>query len=158
MPKKNRKPKSNRTRDWRSDCPLNIALEVFGDRWSLLVVRDLMFKNRPAFKELLDGGEKIATNILADRLRKLEAEGIVSKRQDPADSRKIVYRLTEKGIDLAPILIEMIVWSARYENTAAPAKTVREMRENRERFIAEVRNHWAKTDPLSAPPMQGADR
>lgn len=158
MPGKSRKSKSNRTRDWRSECPLNIALEIFGDRWSLLVVRDLMFMNRPSFKELLDGGEKIATNILADRLRKLEAEGIVSKWQNPADSRKIVYRLTEKGIDLAPVLIEMIVWSARYEKTAAPAKTVREMRENRERFIAEVRNHWAKTDPLPDSPMQGTDR
>lgn len=130
---------------WRSTCPLNIALEMVGDRWTLLIVRDLMFKDRCAYKEFLDAEEGIASNILADRLQRLESHGIIVKAPDPADGRKIIYQLTPKGIDLAPVLVEMMIWSARYEKTAAPADTIREMSENRERFISGVRKRWAKT-------------
>src|SRR5215471_810502 len=106
-----RKPRVSR----RSGCPISIGLEIFGDSWSLLIVRDLMFKNLHTFNELLAAGEGIASNILTDRLAKLEAAGIVTKSADEADARRFRYRLTEKGIDLAPTLIEMVLWSARYE-------------------------------------------
>ena len=126
----------------RSGCPINIALEIFGDRWSLLIVRDLMFKERNTYRDFLEAEEGIATNILAERLQRLEAAGIILKQPDPADGRKTIYQLTPKGIDLAPVLVEMILWSARYEKTEAPPATIRRMRKNRAAFIAEVRKRW----------------
>lgn len=124
----------------RSDCPLNATLEVLGDRWSLLIVRDLMFKERSTYKDFLGGGEGIATNVLANRLRRLEVEGIIAKGRDAADARRLVYRLTRKGLALAPVLVEMIVWGARHYQTAAPPATIREMTEHRERFLADIRS------------------
>jgi DNA-binding HxlR family transcriptional regulator len=127
----------------RSGCPISIALEIFGDKWSLLVVRDLMFKGFRTFNEFLGAGECIASNILTDRLAKLEAAGILTKSPDGSDARRFQYRLTEKGIDLAPALVEIVLWAARYENTDAPAGTVRAMRNHREEFIAGVRERCA---------------
>lgn len=131
--------KNTEASGWRSGCPINIALEIFGDRWSLLIVRDLMFKGRHSYKEFLEAEEGIATNILAERLQRLETSGIIVRTPDPADGRKTIYQLTPKGIDLAPVLVEMILWSARYEETDAPPATIREMSKNRARFIAGVR-------------------
>lgn len=126
----------------RSGCPISIALELLGDSWSLLIVRDLMFKGRHTFNEFLAGGEGIATNILSDRLRRLEAAGIVEKHADPADGRRSLYRLTRKGIDLAPVLVELVVWSAAHESTEAPPEVVQQMREHRRAFLAGVRRQW----------------
>ncbi len=127
------------SRGRRSGCPINIALEALGDAWSLLIVRDLLFKERQTYNEFLQGGEGISSNILADRLRKLEATGIVEKQRDPLDARRFVYRLSAKGIDLAPVLVELVIWSARHEQTDAPPAVVRAMRRDREAFIAGVR-------------------
>jgi len=129
----------------RSDCPLNISLEIFGDRWTLLVVRDLMLKGRTRFGELLDGGEGIASNILTDRLAKLEQHGLVERRRDPADARRLTYRLTQRGIDLAPVLFEMILWAAQHEETAAPPEEVKAMRQDRAGYLAAIRRAWADT-------------
>lgn len=137
-------PHSRPTTVRRSGCPISIALELLGDAWSLLIVRDLMFKGRHSFNEFLDGGEGIATNILADRLRRLEAAGIVEKQVDPSDRRRIRYGLTRKGIDLAPVLVELVVWSANHEATDAPADVVREMQAHRRAFLARVRRQWAQ--------------
>ena len=93
-----------RRRHRKSDCPVHFALEVFGDAWTLLIIRDLMFKGRTTYNEFLESGEGIASNILADRLRKLESAGVVEKRRDPSDARRFIYRLSAKGIDLAPVL------------------------------------------------------
>lgn len=103
----------------KSDCPINFALEIFGDRWTFLIVRDLMFKGKRYYGEFLTSEEKIATNILADRLTLLEMNGIISKSSDPSHKQKINYRLTLKGIDLIPILIEVIMWSAKYDKDSA---------------------------------------
>jgi DNA-binding HxlR family transcriptional regulator len=127
----------------RSGCPITIALEIFGDSWSLLIVRDLMFKGLRTFNEFQAAGEGIASNILSDRLSKLEAGGILTKTADPADARRFNYRLTEKGLDLAPVLIEIVLWSARHEDTEAPPSTVRSMRNNRDRFVADIRQRWS---------------
>lgn len=129
--------------DRRSRCPISIMLEALGDPWSLLIVRDLMFYGRKTFNEFLNSGEKIATNILADRLQRLESSGIVAKQRDSTDARRYVYRLTEKGIDLTPLLVEMILWSARHEKTAAPPKVIRKILSDRDSYIAEVRKNWA---------------
>ena len=136
----------------RSDCPLNVSLEILGDRWSLLIIRDLMFRGFRTYKELLESEEGIATNILADRLQRLEACGIISISQETTDRRKLIYRLTQKGIDLAPVLVELILWGARHEDTAAPRTVIRKMEKQREEFLSEIRRRWAKGDSSSMIP------
>lgn len=126
----------------RSNCPLNVSLEIFGDRWTLLVVRDLMLKGRSRFGELLEGGEGIASNILTNRLGRLEAHSLVERRRDPADARRICYRLTQRGIDLAPVLFEMILWAAQHEATAAPPEEVAAMERDRDGYLATIRQTW----------------
>jgi DNA-binding HxlR family transcriptional regulator len=131
----------------RSGCPLNASIEMLGDRWSLLIIRDMMVRGFRTYKEFLESHEKIATNILADRLRKLESNGIIAVEPDPADGRKLIYSLTRKGIDLAPVLTEMVLWAAAHEDTGSQT-LVRQMREDKEKFIAAVRQRWAeKTVP-----------
>jgi DNA-binding HxlR family transcriptional regulator len=122
-----------------------LRLRQLGDGWTLLVVRDLMFKGCHTFNEFLAGGEGIATNVFANRLARLEAHGIVTKDPDPADGRRYAYRLTEKGIDLAPTLVELVVWAARYERTDAPARTVTEMPTRRRQFLQQVRRDWRRS-------------
>jgi DNA-binding HxlR family transcriptional regulator len=130
----------------RSGCPVSVSLERFGDRWSLLIIRDLMVRGFRTFKEFQQSGEGIATNILADRLRRLEAAGILTAEVERADARKINYRLTEKGIDLAPVLFELLLWGARHEKTGAPCAFIEEMVGNREAVLAEVRRRWQQRD------------
>ena len=91
----------------RSGCPLNASVEMLGDRWSLLIIRDMMVRGYRTYKEFFQSDEGIATNILADRLRKLEVHGILATESDPSDGRKLINSLTPKGIDLAPVLTEM---------------------------------------------------
>ena len=126
----------------RSTCPVNASLEILGDRWSLLIIRDLMLRSYRTYKEFLSSEEGIATNILAERLKRLEAAGIISTGHDAEDRRKVVYRLTAKGIDLAPIIVELILWSAQHEPTGAPAASIRKMRARREQFLSEIRRNW----------------
>ncbi|MDF3020903.1 MAG: putative transcriptional regulator [Steroidobacteraceae bacterium] len=132
--------RSNRRR--RSGCPISIALEIFGDTWSLLIVRDLMFKGFRTFNEFLGAGEGIASNVLTDRLSKLESAGVIVKREHDADARRYEYRLTEKGIDLASVMVEIVLWSARHEQTDAPPQILRAMRTQREKFLSDVREGW----------------
>lgn len=131
----------------RSGCPVSIALEEFGDRWSLLIIRDLMVRGFRTFKNFQESGEGIATNVLAGRLRGLETAGIITPEKDAADKRRINYRLTEKGIGLAPVLLELLIWSTRHEETGAPCVLVEEMAANREAVLAEVRRRWMERDP-----------
>ena len=99
----------------RSDCPINFAAEVLGDRWSLVILRDIVFWGKRTYGELLRSDERIATNILASRLRHLEKEGLIKRSSDVYDRRKDRYDLTESGFALIPVLIELICWSARNE-------------------------------------------
>ena len=127
------------TQKRKSDCPINFALEVFGDRWTFLIVRDLMFKGKHYYGEFLQMEEKIATNILADRLSLLEEAGIVSRTIDEAHNSKKIYKLTEKGIDMLPVLAEVILWSAKHDKqTAADVKFVRKAKKNREGLFVEI--------------------
>ena len=99
----------------RSGCPFNLTLEVLGDRWSLLVLRDMMFGNRRHFRELLARSEEgIASNILADRLRRLTAEGLITRADDPSHRQKAIYSLTEKAIQLVPVMAAMGAWGRRH--------------------------------------------
>ena len=126
----------------RSECPLNASVEMLGDRWSLLIIRDMMLRGFRTYKEFMECYEGIATNILADRLKKLITYGIITAEPDPSDGRKLIYLLTAKGIDLAPVLTEMVLWAAAHEDTGNQA-LVRLMREDKEKVIAGVRERWA---------------
>jgi DNA-binding HxlR family transcriptional regulator len=130
----------------RSGCPVSVSLERFGDRWSLLVIRDLMVRGLRTFKEFQESGEGIATNILADRLKNLETAGIIIAEADSTDGRRTNYRLTEKGIDLAPVLLELLIWAARHEETKAPCSVMAKMEDNRGAVIAEARRRWEQRD------------
>ena len=130
----------------RSGCPLSIALEVFGDRWSLLVVRDLMVRGFRTFKEFLGSGEGIASNILADRLQRLERDGIIVHEAEESDGRRVNYRLTEKGIDLAPVMLDLLIWGARHELTGTSRALHLRVEENREVILAAVRRRWENRD------------
>ena len=130
----------------RSGCPVNVSLEIFGDRWSLLIVRDLMIRGYRTFKEFEESGEGVATNILTDRLDKLESTGIIMTEVDEADRRRVNYRLTQKGIDLAPVLLELLIWGARHEDTEAPCAVIEKMAQNREALLDEVRRRWRDRD------------
>ncbi len=124
----------------RSDCPISFSLDLFGDRWSLLVVRDLALKRRHTFSELQDAGEGIATNILSDRLARLEERGIVLKRRDTADRRRFHYSLTEAGKDLLPVLVDLIVWGAAHDpQTDVPKAFVRSAKRDRAALLRRLR-------------------
>jgi len=101
---------------FRSSCPISTTLDILGDKWSLLIVRDMAFKGMSTYGEFLNAGEGIATNVLADKLALLESGGIISKGTHPSSKAKILYRLTPKGIDLIPSLVEIILWSEKYHD------------------------------------------
>lgn len=124
----------------RSDCPIANALEVLGDRWTLIIVRDLVFRGFREFGQFLGAGEGISTNILTERLDRLQCAGIIVRSDHPADGKKYLYRLTVKGVDLIPLLVELVLWGAKYTpNHAAPAQVLREMQTNREMMITGLR-------------------
>jgi len=137
MPTGNSPPKR------RSGCPLNASVEMLGDRWSLLILRDMMLRGFRSYKQFLESYEGIATNILADRLRRLEAYGIIATHLDSSDGRKLIYSLTPKGIDLAPVLTEMVLWAARQEKTENQA-LVRQMQKDKQQFLAAIRKRWVE--------------
>jgi len=130
----------------RSGCPLNASVEMLGDRWSLLIIRDMMLLGRRTFKEFLGSYERPATNILTDRLRKLEAFGVIRTERDPADGRKVVYLLTPKGMDLAPVLTEMVLWAGRHEKTEN-RPLIRLMEKDKQKFLEQIRQRWAHPNP-----------
>ena len=101
-------------KELKSDCPVNQYLEIFGDKWTLLIIRDLMFVGKRYFRELLSSEEGIASNILTDRLNKLEEAGIIIKTDDPNHKQKNIYTLTKSGIDLMPIIVAMSTWSVKH--------------------------------------------
>src|ERR1700746_1855338 len=120
---------------------------MLGDRWSLLIIRDLMVRGYRTFKQFQGAGEGIATNILSDRLRKLQAAGIIPAGVEKTDSGSLNYRLTEKGIDLAPVLLELLIWGARHEETGAPCAVIDQMEQNRQQVLAETRRRWQEQAP-----------
>jgi len=135
------------TRDTqRSGCPINLTLEMLGDRWSLIVIRDVMFGNRRHYRELLNlSDEGIASNILADRLKRLVQNGLLSKRDDPTHKQKAIYSLTEPAIQLVPLLAQMGAWGRRHTQVSRELSVRAELlEEGGERmwnaFMAELRS------------------
>jgi DNA-binding HxlR family transcriptional regulator len=129
----------------RSHCPIAYALEFIGDKWTLIVLRDLIMARKRHFQELLAGNEGIASNILASRLKLLEAAGMVTRRADPAHARRVIYAPTDKALDLLPLMTELMRWSAKYDaKSAAPAHFVKRLAEDRDGFIADLRAAHAR--------------
>lgn len=125
----------------RSDCPVSSSLEVWGDKWSLLIVRDLMFAKQCTYGDFLKSGEKIATNILASRLQTLEENGIITKSDHPGSKAKVLYQLTQKGIDLLPLMVEINLWAEKYYDLPDDRKAMLiEVKKDREGFIKKMTN------------------
>jgi DNA-binding HxlR family transcriptional regulator len=120
----------------RSDCPISSSLDIWGDKWSLLIVRDLLFSMQCTYGDFLKSEEKIATNILATRLQMLESNGIITKLNHPDSKAKVLYQLTQKGIDLLPIMIEIHLWADKY-STIPPERNaiIKELKNNKEAFL-----------------------
>ena len=134
----------------RSDCPITFALDLFGDKWTLLVLRDLIIVRKRHFRDFLASDEKIASNILANRLKLLEAAGMLTRRPDPESARQVIYEPTEKGLDLIPSMLELVRWSAKYDpHTAAPPPIVRRIAKDRDGFAAEIRSSAIKATGAS---------
>ncbi len=120
----------------RSDCPVSYSLDIWGDKWSLLIVRDLMFQKQCTYGDFLKSGEKIATNILAARLQTLEENKIISKSDHPDSKAKVLYKLTQKGIDLLPLMIEINLWADKYFSIPAERKAMlKEAKKDKQAFI-----------------------
>ena len=120
----------------RSNCPVSCSLDIWGDKWSLLIVRDLMFNKQCTYGDFMKADEKIATNILASRLQTLEENGIISKSDHPDSKAKVLYKLTQKGIDLVPLLIEINLWAEKYYDVPADRKAMlKEVKKDKQKFI-----------------------
>lgn len=131
--------------DRKSDCAINFSLETFGDPWSLLIVRDIVYHGKKTYGEFLASDERIGTSVLANRLAALERNGILVKRPSRTDRRKDEYSLTEKGLDLIPLLLYLTEWGAKYDpHTGASKSWVTEIRTNREAAIDRIRSIVAR--------------
>jgi DNA-binding HxlR family transcriptional regulator len=137
-----------RSEEPRSHCPINLSLEIFGDAWTLLVLRDIMFAGKRHFRELMQSDERISSNILADRLARLVEHGVLTKSDDPTHKQKAIYTLTEKGIALLPIIVQIGAWGSRWvpdakKLDAAARRQIREIQEGGprawEKRMAELR-------------------
>ncbi|MDA0996611.1 MAG: helix-turn-helix domain-containing protein [Proteobacteria bacterium] len=130
----------NQNKMRQTGCPVAFGLDTFGDRWSFLVLREMMLKGKKTYGEFLGMNEEIATNVLADRLRHLENEGIITKSRDPENRRSNIYALTDKGRDLASVFVEIILWSGKYDRrTIALKEAVDKIKKDRKRFEASIR-------------------
>lgn len=122
----------------RSDCPISCSLDVWGDKWSLLIIRDLMYAKQCTYGDFLKSAEGIATNILAARLLTLEENGMIEKLSHPDSKAKVLYKLTLKGIDLLPLMIEIGIWSEKYHDINKDRKAeLKEVKKNKEEYIKE---------------------
>lgn len=120
----------------RSDCPISCSLDIWGDKWSLLIIRDLMFKKKCTYGDFLKSAEKIATNILASRLQTLEENKLIEKLDHPDSKAKVLYKLTQKGIDLLPVMIEIDLWADKYFSLPEDIKAMlKEVKKDKEKFI-----------------------
>lgn len=120
----------------RSDCPVSCSLDMWGDKWSLLIVRDLMFAKECTYGDFLKSAEGIATNILAARLKALEENELIKKSEHPDSKVKVLYRLTSKGIDLLPLMIEINLWAEKYFSIPADRKALlKEVKKDKAGFI-----------------------
>jgi len=130
------KAKSDRR---QSGCPVAFTLDTFGDKWSILVVRDMMLNAKKYYGELLECPEHIASNILADRLKRLEEARVITKNPDPEDQKRYVYELTQKGVDLLPLVLEAVMWGSKYASkNSTPKEFLRWLKKDRDAVAREI--------------------
>jgi DNA-binding HxlR family transcriptional regulator len=122
----------------RSDCPISCTLDVIGDKWSLLIIRDVMLRGKMSYSEFLNSEEGIATNILVSRLSMLEEEEILTREVAPGNKSKFIYRLTQKGADLMPVIIELMDWGARYNKKCPRKELGQKIRKDKAAVIREL--------------------
>lgn len=131
--------------DHRSHCPITFALDIFGDKWTLLILRDIIFFDKRFYKDFATSVEGISTNILADRLQKLEEQGILLKKRDKDDRKRFIYAPTKKGLDLIPVMLEMSIWSSEHDkNTAAPPELMVRIKKDPRKHASEIRKRFEK--------------
>ncbi len=131
--------------EYRSECPISTAIDIWGDKWSLLIVRDMIFKGKKTYGDFLNGGEQIATNILADRLAILERGGIIVRQKHPDSKAKILYTLSPKGVDLIPALVEIISWSEKYHDVHPQAQEfAKAVRKDKKGLIGQLMGGFQK--------------
>lgn len=131
----------------RSGCPITYALDLLGDKWSLLIIRDILLKGKRRYQEFADSEERIASNILASRLARLEAEGFLTKRRDPENGRQYLYGVTDKTLDLLPMLVELVLWSVKYDaGTSADPKLIQRIKQDKGAFIALITERYFAAD------------
>ena len=124
----------------RSTCPVGYSLDIFGDRWTILILRDMIFAGKSSYLEFMNSPEKISTNILADRLKFLETQCFVSKKESPVNKSKFIYTLTQKAIELLPIIAEMIIWGTKHHPEGLPTAVSEELKNNKSEVIERYTN------------------
>jgi len=130
---------------FRSRCPITYALDVFGDKWSLIILRDIVIRGKSHYQEFLGAEEGISTNILADRLSKLQSHGLIKKSKSPINNKQIVYSSTEKSRDLVPMMVEIISWSAKYDNNTGVSQAMKtKICENKQSLIDDILSNYYK--------------
>jgi DNA-binding HxlR family transcriptional regulator len=123
----------------QSGCPIAFTLDIFGDKWSILIVRDMILNGKKHYGELLESPERIASNILADRLKRLEEARIITKNPDPENRKKYVYELTQKGVDLLPLVLEAAIWGSKYvPENSTPKEFLRRLKKDRDAVTQEI--------------------
>lgn len=120
----------------RSTCPVSTSLDVLGDKWTLLILRDMVFAGKSTYGEFRQSAEKVATNVLADRLAVLEAHGLVTKAVAADKKSKFTYRLTEKGVDTIPIIVELVRWGSQHCPTAVDPNLLAELQAGKDAAVA----------------------
>lgn len=129
-----------KTMERRSTCPINFSVEIFGDKWMLLILRDLMFNGKNSFLEFRASAEKISSAVLTEKLNTLVDEGIVSKVVSPKNASKFMYLLTDKGIELVPVMMEVLDWGSRYNPNGGPKPLLTQIKQNKKKAIAEMQD------------------
>ena len=130
-----------------SGCPIRFGASALGDRWCLMIIRDLMFQDRKYYRDFLEAGEGISTNILADRLLRLEAAEIITKTRDPQHGKRFIYRLTTKGMALIPVMLELMKWAADFDDyTEMPKSFVNRLRSNSPAIAEEIISKMQASD------------
>ncbi|WP_269236840.1 winged helix-turn-helix transcriptional regulator [Flavobacterium flavigenum] len=129
----------------RSNCPISCTLDILGDKWSLLIIRDMMFRQKSTYGEFLKSEEKIATNILASRLQNLEENELIKKSEHPESKAKVLYKLTQKAIDLLPVIVEIYFWADKYFDVPTDIKSmINDAKKGKEEFIKATTKHLKK--------------
>ena len=129
-----------KTDERRSPCPINYSVEIFGDKWMLLILRDLMFNGKNSFLEFRASAEKISSAVLTEKLNTLLEQGIVSKVTSPKNASKFLYLITDKGIEMVPIMVEFLNWGSRYNPNGGPKQLLDQIKKNKEKVITELQD------------------